>query len=196
MRWSGALFFFFFFNLFKSTAREAQDGAGWSSSPGTRHVPGTGLGSRPAPAQPASGQPCIRAGWDFIFLEAWQGMGDVPASHRCLRGHPVSPCWVALLGWAPGRGSPVGLATAGASSLLRGRAKDAPRETCFGEAGGLARTQAGLVPCPAGRHGTVPAASPIGDAHGSRCTPGSSSEMTPPFWGEKPHCGRSRLIPV
>ena len=51
----------------------------------------------------------------------------------------------------------MGLATVGVSSSLHGcelrRAKDAPREMCFGEAGGLTRIQAGVVPRPADRHG-------------------------------------------
>lgn len=71
-------------------------------------APGTCL----APAMPASRQPHIRTGRDFIFLEVWRGTGDVPSCHQHLRDAPCS------LRWAPGGGSPVGLA-AGGMSLLR-----------------------------------------------------------------------------
>lgn len=129
------LFFFFFFNLFKSATREAQDGA-------AARVPGT----CPAPASPAVRHrfgPCPtiphprRKG--FYFPRSLTGNGRRASQPSASPGMLRVPVRDGSLGWAPSGASPVGLAAVGASSLPRGcelrRAKGAPREACFGEDG-------------------------------------------------------------
>lgn len=101
-------------------------------------------GAAPARAQPVSGQPRICARTDFIFLAAWQGMGDVAAIGSS--GDALCPGVDGSLAWAPmGGASPIGCSGRGVLAAARcelQRVKDAPRKMGFGKAGGLTRNSA------------------------------------------------------
>lgn len=118
-------------------------------------------GAAPARAQLVSGQPRVCARRDFIFLAAWQGMGDVPAIGSS--GDALCPGVDGSLAWALGGASPIGCSGRGVLAAVRCElqiVKDAPRKMGFGKAGELTRTQAGIVPCPTDWRGLVPRSFP------------------------------------